>query len=131
MKCHFLPLTILSLSLLTTPLFAQGPTPSPILQDLAWRSIGPAIMGGRIDDLAVVESNSKTYYVATAAGGIFKTTNNGTTFESIFDGQETSSIGDIAIAPSNPDIVYVGSGEANNRQSSSWGHGMFKSEDAG
>jgi photosystem II stability/assembly factor-like uncharacterized protein len=131
MKCHILPLTILSLSLITSPLFAQDTKTDPVLTDLSWRNIGPAIMGGRIDDLAVVESDPKTYYVATAAGGIFKTSNNGTTFESIFDGYETSSIGDIAIAPSDPNIVYVGSGEANNRQSSSWGYGMYKSDDAG
>lgn len=131
MKRHFLPLTILSLSLLTTPLLAQETKVDPVLQELGWRNIGPAIMGGRIDDLAVVESDPKTYYVATAAGGIFKTTNHGTTFESIFDGYETSSIGDIAIAPSDPNIVYVGTGEANNRQSSSWGYGMYKSDDAG
>lgn len=130
MNRHLLPLTFLSLSLLTTPLFAQT-TPDPVLTDLAWRNIGPAIMGGRIDDFAVVESDPKTYYVATAAGGIFKTVNHGTTFESVFDGYETSSIGDIAIAPSNPSIVYVGTGEANNRQSSSWGYGMYRSDDAG
>lgn len=126
-----LAFTFLSLSLLTLPLWAQDKKVDPVLQDLTWRSVGPAIMGGRIDDFAVVESDPKTYYVATAAGGIFKTSNHGTTFESIFDGHATSSIGDIALAPSKPEVVYVGTGEANNRQSSSWGYGMYKSEDGG
>ncbi|HKV39348.1 MAG TPA: hypothetical protein VJX67_09050, partial [Blastocatellia bacterium] len=98
---------------------------------LPWRSIGPAIMGGRIDDFAVVESNPSTIYVGAATGGIWKTTNNGVTWHPIFDDQGTGSIGDIAIAPSNPNIVWVGSGEANNRQSSSWGDGVYRSLDAG
>ncbi|MGH9821952.1 MAG: WD40/YVTN/BNR-like repeat-containing protein, partial [Blastocatellia bacterium] len=98
---------------------------------LPWRSIGPAIMGGRIDDFAVVESNPSTIYVGAATGGIWKTTNNGTTWQPIFDNEGTGSIGDIAIAPSNPNIVWVGSGEANNRQSSSWGDGVYRSLDAG
>ncbi|HXH07232.1 MAG TPA: hypothetical protein VNI83_11645, partial [Vicinamibacterales bacterium] len=101
------------------------------LGNLQLRNIGPAIMGGRIDDFAVDETNPSTFYVASASGGLFKTTNNGVTFEPIFDDQETSSIGDIALAPSNPNIVYVGTGEPNNRQSSSWGHGMYRSLDGG
>ncbi|HEX9366457.1 MAG TPA: hypothetical protein VF921_07510, partial [Vicinamibacterales bacterium] len=103
----------------------------PILRNFTWRSIGPANMGGRIDDIAVVESNPSTYYVGFATGGVWKTTNNGTTFTPVFDEQPVASIGDIAIAPSNPDVVYVGTGEANNRQSSTFGAGVFKSTDAG
>ena len=72
-------------------------------------------MGGRIDDFAVVESNPSTFYVATAAGGVFKTINQGTTFVSVFDSQSCLSIGDVTVAPSNPSIVWVGTGEANNR----------------
>ena len=103
----------------------------PILRSFTWRSIGPANMGGRIDDIAVVESNPSTYYLGFATGGVWKTTNNGTTFTPVFDEQAVSSIGDIAIAPSNPNVVYVGTGEANNRQSASFGAGMYKSTDAG
>jgi len=88
-------------------------------------------MGGRIDDIAVVESDPSVYYVGYATGGIFKTVNNGTTFTSIFDVYPTNSIGDLAVAPSDPNIIYVGTGEANNRQSSSFGDGMYKSTDAG
>jgi photosystem II stability/assembly factor-like uncharacterized protein len=101
------------------------------LKNLQFRSIGPANMGGRIDDIAVVENNPSTFYVGAATGGVWKTTNNGTTFEPIFDGQGSTSIGDIAIAPSDPSIVWVGTGEPNNRQSSSWGDGIYRSLDAG
>jgi photosystem II stability/assembly factor-like uncharacterized protein len=102
-----------------------------LLRGLHFRNIGPAIMMGRIDDFAVVESNPNTYFVATATGGVFRTTNNGTTFAPVFDDQPASSIGAIAVAPSNPSIVYVGTGESNNRQSSSWGNGVYKSLDGG
>lgn len=101
------------------------------LKGLEFREIGPAVMGGRIDDFAVVESNPNIVYVGTASGGVWKTTNNGTTWEPIFDKEGVSTIGDIAIAPSDPAVVWVGSGEANNRQSSSWGDGIYKSLDAG
>src|SRR5205085_7157102 len=102
-----------------------------IVKQLHFREIGPASMGGRIDDFAVVESNPDIIYVGTAAGGVFKTTNGGVTWEPIFDDQPTSTIGDVTVAPSDPSIVWVGSGEANNRQSSSWGNGVYKSTDAG
>jgi len=103
----------------------------PSLRPFVWRSIGPANMGGRVDDIAVVDSNPSIIYVGFATGGIWKSTNNGTTWTPIFDQYPVSSIGDIAIAPSNPDIIYVGTGEANNRQSSSFGGGAYKSTDAG
>jgi len=101
------------------------------LKNLEFREIGPAVMGGRIDDFAVVESNPNIVYVGTASGGVWKTTNNGTTWEAVFDKEGVSTIGDIAIAPSDPAVVWVGSGEPNNRQSSSWGDGIYKSLDAG
>jgi photosystem II stability/assembly factor-like uncharacterized protein len=103
----------------------------PILKNFTWRSIGPANMGGRIDDIAVVESNPSIFYVGFATGGLWKTVNNGTTFTPVFDDQPITSIGDIAVAQSDPNIVYVGTGEPNNRQSSSFGAGMYKSTDAG
>src|SRR5205085_1967235 len=111
-----------------------GPEGSPFdifLKDLPWRNIGPALMGGRIDDFAVDEKHPSTIYVGTATGGVFKSINNGTTWTPLFDAQPTSSIGDICIAPSDSNVVWVGSGEANNRQSSSWGDGVYKSTDAG
>ncbi len=102
-----------------------------LLKGILWRNIGPANMGGRIDDFAVVEDQPHIIYVGTASGGVWKTINNGITWEPIFDKEEVSTIGDIAVAPSNPDIVWVGTGEANNRQSSSWGNGVYKSTDGG
>jgi photosystem II stability/assembly factor-like uncharacterized protein len=108
-------------------------TPSPLekFKSLEFREIGPAIMGGRIDDFAVVESNPNIVFVGVASGGVWKTVNNGTTWEPVFDKEAVSTIGDIAIAPSDPSIVWVGSGEPNNRQSSSWGDGIYKSTDGG
>src|SRR6202142_323987 len=101
------------------------------LKNLKFRSIGPAVMGGRLDDIAVVESDPRIIYIGAAGGGLFKTVNGGATWQALFENQPNPSIGDIAIAPSNPAIVYVGTGEANNRQSSSWGDGVYKSSDAG
>ena len=102
-----------------------------VLDGLEWRCIGPANMGGRIDDFAVVEREPNIIYVGTASGGVWKTTNNGITWKPIFDDQTTSTIGDVTVAPSQPDTVWVGTGEPNNRQSSSWGNGVYKSMDGG
>jgi photosystem II stability/assembly factor-like uncharacterized protein len=88
-------------------------------------------MGGRIADVAVVESKSRIFYVATASGGLWKTTDRGTTFVPIFDDQSTASIGDVTVSQSNPNVVWVGTGEPQNRQSSPWGDGVFKSTDGG
>ncbi|MEK6321390.1 MAG: hypothetical protein AABN33_06870 [Acidobacteriota bacterium] len=101
------------------------------LKNLQWRAIGPANMGGRIDDMAVVEGNPSNFYVGAATGGVWKTTNAGTTFEPIFDDQGSTSIGDVCIAPSDPNVIWVGTGEPNNRQSSSWGDGVYRSLDGG
>ncbi len=121
----------------TTP--AAEPTPASdiektfqtALAGLKFREIGPATMGGRIDDIEVVASDPRIIYVATAAGGILKSVNGGTSWTPIFDKEAVSSVGDIAISPSNPSIVWAGTGESNNRQSSSWGNGIYKSMDAG
>ena len=118
-------------------LLAAGITPgapqnsTDKFKNLEFREIGPAVMGGRIDDFAVVESDPNIVYVGTASGGVWKTTNNGTTWEPVFDKEAVSTIGDVAIAPSDPSVVWVGTGEPNNRQSSSWGDGIYKSLDAG
>jgi photosystem II stability/assembly factor-like uncharacterized protein len=120
------------------PSASPSPTPTPInwsqdpsLKRLVWRGIGPASMGGRIDDFAVVESNPYIIYIGFATNGVWKSTNNGTTWEPIFDTYPTASIGDVAVCQSDPNIVWVGTGEANNRQSSSFGDGIYKSTDAG
>src|SRR5215207_9630217 len=121
-----------------SPRTTPSPTPTPInwstdpvLKRYVFRSIGPASMGGRIDDIAVAEHNPYIIHVAFATNGVWKSTNNGTTFQPVFDTYSTHSIGDVAIAPSDPNIVWVGTGEPNNRQSSSFGDGIYKSVDAG
>src|SRR5947209_6749115 len=120
------------------PTPAPSPTPTPVnwsedpmLKRFVFRGIGPASMGGRVDDIAAVEGNPYIYYVGLATNGVWKTTNNGTTWTPIFDTYSSASIGDIAIAPTDPDVVWVGTGEANNRQSSSFGDGIYKSTDGG
>ena len=99
---------------------------------LAWRHIGPASFGGRIDDIEAVESRPSTIFVGAAGGGLWRSTNNGVTWSTEFDRYGGSiSIGDVAIAPSDPNIVWVGTGEANSRQSSTWGDGIYRSLDGG
>ena len=140
---------ILSL-LLATPLAAQArqatnspsaPLSSPVpasispeadaLRRITWRSIGPANNAGRISVVVGVPGDLTTYYVAGAAGGIAKTTNGGTTFRQIFDKQSVASVGAVAVAPSDPNVLYVGTGEGNPRNSASFGDGVYKSIDGG
>ncbi|MEO0481007.1 MAG: PDZ domain-containing protein [Planctomycetota bacterium] len=96
-----------------------------------WRHLGPSNMGGRVTDLAVVETDPATFWVATAGGGLWKTTNNGTTWTHQFNDQSTVSIGDVCVDPNDPDTVWVGSGEENARNSVSFGDGIYKSTDGG
>ncbi len=98
---------------------------------LTWRSIGPANMGGRITALAVFDPDPTCYYVGTASGGLLKTVNNASTFTHQFERESTVSIGAVAVAPSNRDIVWVGTGEANPRNSVSFGDGVYLSTDGG
>ncbi len=109
----------------------QGTLSSDMIKPLAWRCIGPAAMGGRIIALAVFEADPSTYWVATASGGLLKTVNNGITFEHQFDHESTVSIGDVCVAPSDRNIVWVGTGENNPRNSVSYGDGVYKSTDGG
>jgi photosystem II stability/assembly factor-like uncharacterized protein len=110
----------------------SDPAPADPFAGLSFRNIGPATMGGRVDDLAVLESNPAVFYVATATGGLWKTVNNGTTWEVLFDDQDdVVSLGDVTIAPDDANLVWVGTGENNNRQSGSWGNGVYKSTDGG
>src|SRR5687768_9965126 len=113
-------------------LLAQGTTlRSSDLAGLRLRSIGPANMSGRFVDMDVVESSPMTMYVASATGGIFRTLDNGITWEPVFEREPVHSVGDIAIFQPNPNIIWVGTGERANRQSVSWGDGVYKSTDAG
>lgn len=111
-------------------------TPKPTLQSatfngLAFRSVGPALTSGRISDLAVNPNNTAEYFVAVASGGVWKTSNAGITYTPVFDKQGSYSIGCVSIAPSNSNIVWVGTGENNNQRSVAYGDGVYKSEDGG
>jgi hypothetical protein len=140
-SCALVLVGVSALSL-STPAFAQQapanapvslinePT-NPLLRGFKWRSIGPVAQGVRVNDLAVDDRNPSTYYVGFAVSGILKTVNNGTTFEPVFDTYSSASIADLTLAPSDPNIVYVATGEANNRQTTSYGDGLYKSTDAG
>jgi hypothetical protein len=123
-----LPAALVAQTRDTTPINRSA---NPLLAEFKFRSIGPASMGGRVDDIEAAPSNASIIYVGFAVGGVFKSVNNGTTFEPIFERYGSASIGDIAVHPTNPDIVYVGTGEANNRQSASFGDGIYKTVDGG
>ncbi len=111
--------------------------PTPVALDLklfkglVFRPLGPATMGGRISDFAVVEKKPATFFVATGTGGLFKTTNLGTTWSAVFENEAVASIGAVAVWQKNPAIVWAGTGEANSRNSSSWGKGVYRSVDGG
>jgi len=107
---------------------AQGATP---FDRLPFRSIGPAVTGGRVHDVEAVPNDAATIYVVGATSGVWKSTNRGITWTSIFDNEAVSTGGDLAIFAGNPDILWLGTGEQNNRQSSSWGNGMYRSMDGG
>jgi photosystem II stability/assembly factor-like uncharacterized protein len=132
---------LFTLALFTASLaFAQKKTPTPIEKPpydagtvgaLSFRMVGPALTSGRVIDIAVHPTNKDTWYVAAAAGGVWLTVNHGITFEPIFDNYGSYSIGCLALAPSNPNTVWVGSGENNNQRSVSYGDGIYKSVDGG
>jgi photosystem II stability/assembly factor-like uncharacterized protein len=112
-------------------LFAQQGRVDPELYGgLRWRSIGP-FRGGRVNGVSGVPGQPNTFYFGSVGGGVWKTTNAGRTWNPIFDSQPIASIGAIGVAPSNPNIVYVGTGEADMRSQISYGNGMYKSTDAG
>ena len=121
--------TLLVAASAPTPLTAQVATAQ--LDALRPRNIGPAAMSGRIVDLAVHEADAVTFYVASATGGVFKTTDNGITLVPVFEHEGTHSVGAIALHQRDTSIVWVGTGERANRQSSSWGDGVYRSTDGG
>jgi photosystem II stability/assembly factor-like uncharacterized protein len=104
---------------------------SSMLKEFPARNIGPTVQGGRIIDIDVNLKSTKEFYLAYASGGIFKTINNGITFEPIFDEQGALGIGDIALSQSDPNILYAGTGEKNSSRSSYAGTGMYKTTDGG
>lgn len=98
---------------------------------LKLRSLGPAVTSGRVADIAVVPSRPSTWYVAVASGGVWKTVNAGTTWTPLFDGEGSYSIGCVTVDPTNPNVVWVGTGENNSQRSVSYGDGVYKSLDGG
>jgi len=107
------------------------PVSEAALRTLAARSIGPAIMGGRVSEIALDPKDPFTFYVALGTGGLMKTADNGGTFQAIFEKEAVAAIGAVAVAPGDPKVVWVGTGEGNDRNSSSWGNGVYRSGDAG
>jgi len=138
---------ISAFSLLAVGVAAQGnPRPgaavprvlnaAPTLTDstfsgLSYRNIGPANMSGRMSDVEGIAGDPSTMYLSAASGGVWKTTDAGVTWKPLFDKQPVQSIGDMAVDPTNPDVIYVGTGEANVRNSVSFGNGVYKSTDGG
>ena len=104
---------------------------STIYSGLKFRSIGPALMSGRISDIVIHPENENLWYVTAGSGGVWKTENSGTTWESIFDGQKSYSIGCISLDPQDPNIIWVGTGENVGGRHVAYGDGVYKSEDAG
>jgi hypothetical protein len=121
------------------PQLAEMPPQPPVapqltevlFKNLKARAIGPAVMGGRVSEIALDPRNPALFYAGMATGGVFKTADNGITFEPIFDKESTLSIGAITIAPSDSDILWVGTGEASDRNSAGWGNGVYRSTDGG
>ena len=111
--------------------YAEGPVTTKDLDIFSWRQIGPWTFSGRITDFAVPQGQSQIYYVATASGGLWKTEDSGIHFESIFDDYGNMSIGSVDVAVSDPNIIYMGTGEAMHARSSAHGNGVWKSTDSG
>lgn len=131
MKKISLLIAISFVSLFTVGQKSDALLKSEILSGLKFRSLGPALTSGRIADIAVNEKTPSTYYVAVASGGVWKTTNSGTTYQPIFDSYGSYSIGCVAIDPHNENAIWVGTGENNNQRSVAYGDGVYKSEDGG
>ncbi len=109
----------------------QDATIAEAVEGLALREIGPAVMGGRIADVVVHPQKSSTWYVAAGSGGLWKTTNAGITWDPVFEDQSVYSIGDVALDPNNPDVVWVGSGENVSGRHVGWGDGVYRSRNGG
>jgi len=116
---------------LAAPAAPQAVDGAALFEDLQWRNIGPANMAGRVTDIEAVEDDFTTVYVGAASGGVWKSTNAGTTWTPIFEDYGTANIGDIAVFQPDPDIVWVGTGESCVRNSVGWGDGVYKSVDGG
>jgi photosystem II stability/assembly factor-like uncharacterized protein len=130
-------LLLCTISFLASPILSQdkeedkNPYKSSTFNGLKFRSIGPAVTSGRVLDVAVNPNDIHEFYIASAGGNVWKTTNSGTTWDPIFDNYGSYSIGCVTLDPNNPHVVYVGTGENNSQRSVSWGDGLYRSEDGG
>ncbi len=113
------------------PAAAQTQLTPGLLSEFKWRLVGPSSPAGRVWQVVGDENNPKTFYVCTAGGGLWKSTDNGTTLVPIFDNQTSASTGAVAIAKSNSNLVWLGTGEPANTRANSWGDGVYKSNDGG
>lgn len=123
--------TLISPLLLNSTWAAEAPTSASAFAGLAVRDIGPALTSGRISDFAVHPQGWQQFYVATAAGGLWKTENAGITWTPIFDGEGSYSIGVVELDQNNPNVLWVGTGENNSQRSVAYGDGVYKSVDGG
>src|SRR6185503_7353213 len=119
---------LLILSSLPIPVLPQNQP--DMYSSLRWRMIGPH-RGGRVLAVSGVRGQPDTFYFGSVCGGIWKTTDAGSTWKPLFDDQPVASIGDLAVSNSDPNILYVGTGEADMRSDISFGNGVYKSTDAG
>ncbi len=110
---------------------AQAQTPEQLLGEFRWRNVGPAVFAGRVVDVEAMDNDFRYVIAASASGGVWKSVNAGTTWEPIFDQAPVASIGDVAVFQGDRNLIWVGTGEANNRNSVSWGDGIYKSTDGG
>jgi len=126
-------ITVLLALLAQGPAWFAGAQPldGKVAGQVMFREVGPTLFGGRIVDIELDPANPYGIYVAAASGGLFETSNNGTTWQCIFQNGGTISIGDIAVDPKNPQVIWVGTGEANNQRSCYWGDGIYKTTDGG
>ncbi len=136
MEKIYLSLTLIFIVLFSLNTPAQKNSETDSLKNistngLSFRSIGPAVTGGRVIEIAVNPFNYSEYFVASGHGSLWKTTNSGITFSPVFDANKSYAIGCVAIDPTNPNVVWVGTGENNNQNNVIYGDGIYKSEDGG
>src|SRR5512145_1892954 len=109
----------------------QDPWATATFNNFRLRAVGPALMSGRVKVVAVHPEDKQTWYIGVSSGGVWKTTNAGTTFTPVFQNEGSYSIGSVVIDEKNPNVIWVGTGEANNQRSVGWGDGIYRSDDAG
>lgn len=123
--------TFFALGVFSVAALASPQTAHDWINTIPGRELGPTTMGGRVSELAVYEKEPRIFYIATASGGLWRTKNGGITTEPVMFNQGTGAMGAVALNQSNPDDVWVGTGEQNSRNSSSWGDGVYRSQDGG